>query len=142
MANSKTGTKAAKTTTTITKMDAVRQALSALGKKVLLLQVRDYVKQHFGVEMTGDQVSVCKGKILHQRLRAAKATAKAATKSAAPKRAVAKPSTQTSVAKNTTPTRPAPQGNGISLDDIETVKALVERVGAGSLRKLIDLMAG
>jgi hypothetical protein len=30
--------------------------------------------------------------------------------------------------------------HGISLEDIETVKDLVERVGAGSLRHLIDVL--
>jgi hypothetical protein len=47
------------------------------------------------------------------------------------------------VAAKKTPTKvaPAPQGGGISLRDIETVKDLVERVGADCLKKLIDVMA-
>jgi hypothetical protein len=41
------------------------------------------------------------------------------------------------------PKKPAsgPKGHAIGLQDIDTVKDLVERVGAGSLRKLIDVMA-
>jgi hypothetical protein len=39
--------------------------------------------------------------------------------------------------------KPAPQGNGeaIGLADIEAVKNLLERVGADSLKKLINVMA-
>lgn len=40
-----------------------------------------------------------------------------------------------------TKTALAARGGGISLRDIETVKDLVERVGADSLKKLIDDMA-
>lgn len=40
-----------------------------------------------------------------------------------------------------TKTALAARGGGISLRDIETVKDLVERVGADSLKKLIDVMA-
>jgi hypothetical protein len=34
-----------------------------------------------------------------------------------------------------------PRGDSIDLEDIEAVKVLLERVGAASLHKLIDVMA-
>jgi hypothetical protein len=39
------------------------------------------------------------------------------------------------------PSASAARGGSISLRDIETVKDLVERVGADSLKKLIDVVA-
>jgi hypothetical protein len=36
---------------------------------------------------------------------------------------------------------PAPRAGSISLDDIQAVKGLVGRVGADSLKKLVDVLA-
>jgi hypothetical protein len=75
--------------------------------------------------MTLDHISNCKGE-----LRKKKGPAKTAV-------------AQRSAAAKSEPKKPAsgPKADGISLTDIDTVKDLVERVGAGSLRKLIDVMA-
>jgi hypothetical protein len=112
----------------ITKMEAVRRALSELGKKAMPIQIQAWVKEKYGIAMSADHVSVCKGTIL----RKARGKRKAAAV------------TQPSAAQNSEPpeqARPAPYGNAISLDDIATVKSLVGRVGADSLKKLVDVLA-
>jgi hypothetical protein len=113
----------------ITKMEAVRRALAELGRDAKPLQLRGWVKEKLGIEMSADHVSVCKGTIL----RKARGKRKAA---------VAVP--QSSAARNEEPQvhrAPAPRV-GISLDDIEMVKGLVGRVEADSLKKLVDVLAG
>src|SRR4051794_20345556 len=57
----------------ITKMDAVRKAMTKLGREAGRAAIVDFVKRQFGVEMTADHVSNCKGKILRQKAAKAKA---------------------------------------------------------------------
>jgi hypothetical protein len=109
----------------ITKIEAVRRALSKLGKDASRPDIQKFVKDNYGHQMTLDHISNCKGE-----LRKRKGPAKTAV---AHHPAAAKPETK----KPTT----RPQAHGISLTDIETVKGLVGRVGANSLKKLIDVMA-
>ena len=109
----------------ITKMEAVRQALGKLGKDASRPDIQKFVKDTYGLQMTLDHISNCKGE-----LRKKKGPAKTAV-------------AQQSAAAKSEPKKPAsgPKAHGISLEDIDTVKDLVERVGAGSLRKLIDVMS-
>jgi hypothetical protein len=75
--------------------------------------------------MTLDHISNCKGELRKE---------KGPTKTAVTKHpAAAKPEPK----KPTT----RPHANSISLEDIETVKDLVERVGPDSLRQLIGVLA-
>ncbi|HEV3259876.1 MAG TPA: hypothetical protein VG013_23615 [Gemmataceae bacterium] len=78
--------------------------------------------------MSADHVSVCKGTVLR--------------KARGKRKAVAVP--QASAARNEEPQvhrASAPRGGSISLDDITAVKGLVDRVGADSLKKLVDVLA-
>jgi hypothetical protein len=109
----------------ITKIEAVKRALGKLGKAASRPDIQKFVKDNYGLQMTLDHISNCKGE-----LRKRKGHLKTAV-SHQPAAAKPEPKKPTS----------RPQANGISLTDIETVKVLVERVGAGSLRKLIDVMA-
>jgi hypothetical protein len=134
MADKTNGSLASKKAGDISKMDAIRQALAKLGQDAKPLKIQDFVKQQFGIEMTTDRISNCKSEILKEKQKTKPATMKspaAATKSpAAPKPlAVTKEESRKL------------QTNDISLGDIETVKDLVERVGADSLRKLIGVLA-
>jgi hypothetical protein len=70
--------------TSITKKEAVRQALAKLGNHAMPLQIRDFVKQQFSIDMTNDHISVCKGEIL-------KKAGKGKAKVGAGKQASAKP---------------------------------------------------
>jgi hypothetical protein len=114
----------------MTKVEAVRQALAELGPDAKPTQIQGHVKDKFGIEMSKDHISVTKRSLL--------------------KKAGKKPPTQRSAARQagkkqvlTPPVQPTPtpRGTSIGLDDIEAVKGLLERVGAASLHKLIDVLA-
>jgi hypothetical protein len=109
----------AKKTTGLTKMDAVRQALKDLGKDAKPTQLKGHIREKFGIEMSTDHISTSKGIILRKGK-------KPRAKKLAVQKETAKP----------------PAGrNGISLQDIRSVKDLVKKVGADQLRGLIDLLA-
>ena len=114
-----------KTNGGITKIEAVSRALGKLGKDASRPDIQKFVKDNFRLDITPDHISACKGE-----LRKIKRPAKSAV-------------TQQPAAQKHEPKKPAsgPKADGISLTDIDTVKDLVERVGVGSLRKLIDVMA-
>jgi hypothetical protein len=118
----------------ITKIDAVQQALSKLGKAASRPEIQKFVKDSYGLQMTLDHISNCKGELRKRKGPAKKAVAQQPAKPAV---------SQQPAAQKQEPKKPASgsKGHAIGLDDIETVKDLVERVGAGSLRKLIDVMA-
>jgi hypothetical protein len=125
MANKTNGATPKKANGSITKIEAVKQALGKLGEAASRPNIQKFVKDHYGLQMTLDHISNCKGE-----LRKRKGPAKTAV-------------SQQPAAQKQEPKKPAsgPKADGISLEDIDTVKDLVERVGAGSLRKLIDVMA-
>ncbi len=109
----------------ITRKEAVRQALGALSKGATRADMQKFIKDNYGFEMTLDHISNCKGEIQKEK---------------GPKTpAVTRQATATKEAP--TQTASAARGGAISLRDIETVKDLVERVGAVDLKKLIDVMA-
>jgi translation initiation factor IF-2 len=132
----------------ITKMDAVKKALATLGKEAKPTDIQSFVRAKFGIVMTTDHISTCKGDIARKAKAAAqggKAAPKPAPKHAA-KKPAHKPAHKAAVAKATAPAKPAApkpaaHHGGISLPDIRLVKDLVGRVGAGELRSLIDLLA-
>ena len=47
----------------MTKLEAVRQALSELGKDAMPTQIKGFVKERFGLEMTTDHISTAKSDI-------------------------------------------------------------------------------
>jgi hypothetical protein len=112
----------------MTKNEAVRQALAELGPDAKPMQMRPFIKEHFGIDMTTDHISTAKGEILRKQ----KGKKKSRPKPRAEQPPPGQPKKQ--------PARAAAP-NGISLQDIETVQGLVGRVGAGPLKGLIDLLA-
>jgi hypothetical protein len=110
----------------ISKMDAVRKALKALGKDAMPLKLRDYIMDTFGLDMTTGHVSNYKTFILKRKKRKKAAAAKAE-------------STLTTLATaNSVPSK----GSTLSLTDIEAVKNLVGRVGEDNLKGLIGILGG
>jgi hypothetical protein len=116
----------------ISKQEAVRQALADLGRDATPTQMQGHIKEKFGIEMTTNHISTAKGQILRKK----------------PRKTAPKPLVQQAAASTSEPppqTEPAPQAHAasaaISLADIEAVKDLVDRVGAPSLKKLIDVIA-
>ena len=118
----------------ITKMEAVRQALGKLGKDASRPEIQKFVKDTYGLQMTLDHISNCKGE-----LRKKKGPAKTAASQQPAKAAVS----QQPAAQKHEPKKPASgtKGHAIGLKDIDTVKDLVERVGAESLRQLIGVLS-
>src|SRR5262245_20217200 len=49
------------------KAEAMRRALTKLGKKALPAEIQDFVKTHFGVEMTTKVISVYKSKLVKKK---------------------------------------------------------------------------
>jgi hypothetical protein len=123
----------------ITKQEAVRRALKELGNDAKPAQMRGWIRDTLGIEMTADHISTSKGAILRKQAGKGKSSAKrAAAKKVGPKKKAAPgPEAQP---------RPAPangQGKevGIPLVDILYVKQLVGRFGPQQLHTLIDAFA-
>jgi hypothetical protein len=110
---------------TISKIDAVRKALAALGKDGTPTRIQEYVKKTFGLEMTMGHISNCKSTLMRKKSK--KATGLKAPAAAPVSNNVAAP------AKATT-------GRQVSLQDVQTLKGLVGRVGGGDLKSLIDIL--
>jgi hypothetical protein len=131
MADKTNGSQPQKAPGDISKKEAVRRALQHLGNEAKPMQIREHIQKRYHIEMGLDHISTTKSEILRESGQAKSAAQQPAT----PKVAIRKEAS----AKAATP-----QGDGvpgIRLTDIETVKDLVERVGATSLKKLIDVMA-
>src|SRR5947209_698225 len=56
----------------MSKMEAVRRALAQLGREAKPLQIKDYIKSEFGIEMGADHISTYKGDILKKAGRRSK----------------------------------------------------------------------
>jgi hypothetical protein len=102
----------------MTKQEAVRRALSELGNDAKPTQIKGFVKERLGIEMTTDHISTAKGDILRKAGGKGKSVAK-------------KPQVQSA----------APAKTDIPLEDILSVRDLVGRLGAEPLRTLIDAFA-
>jgi hypothetical protein len=106
----------------LTKQDAVRRALAALGKQASAKDIQKHVKETFGFDMTIDHIYTAKSSVLAKRK-------KASRKPAEPE----KPAVQLApVASKMT--------GGITIEDVEAAKALVGRVGVEQLHQLIDVL--
>ncbi len=145
-----TATEAAPKRKQLPKIEAVRRAMAALGKDASRADIQGYVRQKFGIQITLDHISNCKGELAKRAAKAATppGPGSAATKSAAGPAASGKPSAPQSPAAQSTRAAPthAVSGNGSSrasilLEDVLTAKILIDRVGAGPLKKLIDGLA-
>ena len=159
MADTKNGTQGAGPATAtetapkrkkLPKIEAVRRAMAALGKEASRADIQGYVRQKFGIKIGLDHISNCKGELAKRAAKAATPAGPgpAATKSAAGQAASGKPNASESPAVQSTAGAPthAVSGNGstrasILLEDVLTAKILIDRVGAGPLKTLIDGLA-
>ena len=132
------------------KVEAVRRAMAALGTGASRADIQGYVRQKFGIQIGLDHISTCKSELAKRAAKAATPAGpgSATTKAAAGPAPSGKPNAPESRAAQSTPaahTR-AVGGNGatrasILLDDVLTAKILIDRVGAGPLKMLIDGLA-
>jgi hypothetical protein len=105
----------------MSKMDAVRTAISELGKDASPIKIQEYVKTKFKMDMTTAHVSNYKTTVLREK----------------GKKPVAAPAA--------TPVKTASasaKGSEVSLTDIETVKGLVGRLGEENLKSLVGILGG
>lgn len=118
----------------ITKFEAVRRALDALGKKAKPADIQTFIKDNFNLEITLGHAKTNKGKILRA------AGKKKSSKKAAPAKAAAAPAPPAAPAIATIVVVPAPS-KGFYLEDILKLRELVARVGPENLLSLIDVLA-
>jgi hypothetical protein len=102
--------------TGITKIEAVRRALAELGPDAMPLKIKGYLKRNFRIDMEPQNISNYKS------------TLKAAEKSAPILQPEAKPATTTAA-------------GGFSLEDIEAVKEVADRIGAEKVRQLAEVLS-
>jgi hypothetical protein len=115
------------------KNEAVYLALQELGTDAERGQIRSFVKERFGIDMTPNHVSSAKTTALKKLGVNGKPIPKA--KPPAPK----KPARVDEAAPVVTPAREK-SSPAVELDALLALKALVGRVGAETLRKLIDVV--
>ena len=108
---------AGETPAKVNKLDAVRQVMKDLGTDATVPDIQREVKARYGLEMSAKQASTYRGMLR----KAAPAARKA--KAASP-----------------APARPANGEATVELEDLVTLRELVDRVGAERLRTLIDLL--
>jgi hypothetical protein len=127
----------------ITKLEAVRRALEAMGRDATPTQMQPYIKDHFGIEMTTGHISTYKGDILWKKKAGKGKTAKKpSAQGAAASEGEAKEGAGPKAVVQQKPA--AARGGkeaGIPLDDILYVKGLVGRFGPEQLHTLIDAFA-
>ena len=125
----------------ITKQEAVRRALKAMGRAATPSQMQPYIKENFGIDMSTDHISTSKSTVLHKK-KGGKGAKKPAAQGAAATEGEAKEGVGRKVVVQHKPA--APRGGkeaGIPLADILYVKRLVGRLGPEQLHTLIDAFA-
>jgi hypothetical protein len=130
-----------KAPSSMTKKDAVEKGLGALGNVATPTQLQKHIRERYAIDMDLKHISTAKGKILKAAGQNQPTVHKpTVVKPPAKQPAVPKPASRHK-ATGKAATSQGEEAPGISLRDIDTVKDLVERVGAASLKKLIDVMA-
>ncbi len=105
------------------KTEAVLRALEVLGPDAKPLAIQQFVKDQFGVEIATKVISVYKGKLAKGRRKRGRPARKA---------------------KETAVAASAPKAGGnaeVTIKDLRAIRELRERVGAGRLRELLELLA-
>jgi hypothetical protein len=106
----------------------VRRALSQLGKKAKPKAIQGWIKDNLHLDMTTAHISTTKGQLLRKtkkKLVTTKGAASQAPLQEAPTRAAVE----------------VDQGTGVLLEDILTLRELLQRVGPEPLRTLIDVLS-
>src|SRR5262249_27155236 len=99
----------------LTKMEAVRQAVARLGWDAKPRQIQKHIRRLFGVAMTADHISTCKGGLARKAGRTKTRPAPVAA----------------AAARQTAAKAAAKDGGGVPLNDVLAAKELVGRLGGG-----------
>jgi hypothetical protein len=114
----------------MTKQEAVRRALEAKGMDAKPVDLKPYIKQEFGFDMTPEHITTCKSKVVH----APKKGKRGRRKKPGPKPAVQPAVVVLQTVKSSS--------GAISVEDLQALKGLIGRVGGDHLRTLIELFSG
>ena len=117
--------KGKKATKGVNKMGAVRQVLAKHGKETMPVEIVKLVKEEHGADMSTDMASTYKSAILKKEGGGGKRKGKRGPKPGWKKMAAAART----------------GGDGISLHDIEAVKALCNSLGATKVQELAQVLA-
>jgi hypothetical protein len=117
-----------------TKLEGVKWALARMGKDAKPKAIQAFVQKEYGLEMSTDTISTYKRDLAKKGSGKGKGKGKG-KKPAARKEPVAAPSAAAR------PVKGSGKRGSIQLEDILAVKALVQRVGVGQLRILIDALS-
>jgi hypothetical protein len=112
------------------KMDAVRQIIKTHGKETKPLEIVKFAKSEHGFTMSPDMASTYKSTALKQLGLGGMRKGKRGRKPGP------KPASETAVAKTSPRT-----GARISIEDIEAVKKLCDRLGASKVKDLASVVA-
>ena len=133
----------------ISRTAAVTKALATLGKDAMPMQIKGFIKDKFGVEMSNNAASAYKSEINRKEAKTNPATKGPAQKpkmQPAPAPIAKKPAPALAAKKPPAP-KPSPgkvstrKAGGIELADIQILKNLVGRVGPDQLKTLIDVLS-
>jgi hypothetical protein len=112
---------------TVNKLGKVRETLGVLGKDARPVEIQEYLKKNFNIDMNTAYVSKYKSLALKQ-LKAKRRGRKPAMAGAGPAPAPVAKVSRTAV-------------SDLSLEDIRTIKELSGRLGATKVCELVDLVA-
>src|SRR5262245_38274859 len=112
----------------ISKQQAVELALKEKGWDAKPVDLKPFIKERYGLEMTAEHITTCKSKARQKAPAKKKPAPKAAVQPAPKEPAKATP-------------RADGRSGGFSLEDLQAVKGLIGRIGAGPLRQLVDVFA-
>jgi hypothetical protein len=107
----------------ISKMEAVRRALSKLGRDAKPSAIQDFIRSQFQIHMETNMISNYKSHL--------------SKKAAGRSRMTRRPAGQAAVARATR----AAAGSGITLEDVRAVKELTDRMGADKVRELAGVLS-
>jgi hypothetical protein len=105
------------------KTDAVRRALETLGADAKPLDIQRFVKEHYDIDISTKVISVYKGKLGRTGRRRGRPGRKPR-----PEPAAASAPRATAAGE-------------VTMKDLRTIKELSDRVGAGRLRELLELLS-
>jgi hypothetical protein len=129
-----TGTGAGNTGKPMTKVEAVRRAIADKGRDIKPLQICDYVKEKFNIDISPDVASNYKKAELKGKRKKKKGRAAADKQHAA--------AAQETVAAARPQSRAVKESlAGCTVEDIRTLRELVDRFGPAAVRSLIDVIA-
>jgi hypothetical protein len=126
----------------ISKQEAVRRALEAMGRDATPSQMQPYIKDNFGIEMSTDHISTSKGIILRKKKAGqGKGAKRPVAQEAATEGGVKEGAGRKALIQQKPAAARVGKEAGIPLEDILYIKGLVGRFGPDQLHTLIDAFA-